>query len=209
MPDHLEIAVERLYAAFRDAPLDENVGFCDHCVDAEQVEELRVTPLRRLSPAQLGPLLFNAINTWGDVAYFTHFLPRVLELVAAGAMEDWSYEVFLPGRLARCWEAATAEQRDTIAEFLRAWWLVAISRVDCPCAPLDVLEVIDDCGLPLEPFLETWAATPGPEAQRRLAELAAEWAWGGMASDRVTAAVDRWLRAVGGGDGAALAPGAR
>ncbi|GIM98167.1 hypothetical protein [Paractinoplanes toevensis] len=194
MPDDLEAAVGRLYAAFMSARLGDSVGFCDHCVDPAQVEDLRVTPLRQLTPRQLGPLLFNAINTWGDVTYFTHFLPRLLELVAAGEMENWSYSVFLPGPLAQCRESATEDQRDAIADFLRAWWTAAISREDCPCLPRDVLEVIDGCGLAVEPFLDTWSTTPGETAARQLADFVTDWALGSAGSDRLTAAIDHWFR---------------
>src|SRR5947207_1073672 len=80
----------------------------------DQVEALRVTPLRQLNPEQLGPFLVNAVTMWGDVTYFKHFLPRLLELVADGAMEDWSYPSFLPNRLALCWTDGTEEERDAI-----------------------------------------------------------------------------------------------
>jgi hypothetical protein len=195
--DDLDTAVERLFEAFRSPPLAGHVEFCDHCVDPAEVEELRVTPLRDLTPDQLGPLLFNAMSTWGDAAYFMHFLPRLLELVAGGAMEDWSYPSFLPARMASCWDAGTEEQRKAIDGFLLAWWTATLSRPDQPCRARDVLEVIDGCVPSVTPFLDMWSMATGEVAVRQFADFVVDWGFSGQASDRLTAQIDGWLRGAG------------
>jgi hypothetical protein len=191
--DDLESAVEGLFRAFDSAPLNDRVDYCDHCVSPEQVEALLVTPLRQLTPDQLGPLLFKAMSTWGDVAYFKHFLPRLLELVAGGAMEDLSYPSFLPSRLACCWSEGTEEERNAVEGFLRAWWSATISRGDSPCMPRDVLEVIDGCGLPVKPYLDVWSMDTGEAAVGHLAAFIEDWVLISWGSDRLVIAIDRWL----------------
>ncbi|GIM89595.1 hypothetical protein [Paractinoplanes toevensis] len=194
MRDDLDAAVAGLFQAFQDARLSEHVDYCDHCVDAEQVDALRVTPLRQLTPEQLGPFLFNAVTTWGDVAYFRHFLPRLLELVASGAMEDWSYSSFLPGPLARCWTDGTEEERGALSRFLSAWWSATVSHRDSPCRPQDVLEVIDGCGMPAKLYLDAWSNNAGAAAVRHMADFIEDWMLGSSGSARFTAEVDQWLR---------------
>jgi len=174
--------------------LNDHVDYCDHCVDPDQVEALRVTPLRQLNPEQLGPFLFNAVTTWGDLTYFKHFLPRLLELVAGGAMENWSYPSFLPSRLAQCWTDGTEQERTAIARFLQAWWSATISRQDGPCRPQDVLEVIDGCELPARPYLDTWSKDTGDAAVRHMADFLKDWTLGAWGSARLMVDVDQWLR---------------
>ena len=82
----------------------------------------RYAPLRELTAEQLGPLLFSSTTTWGDIGYFRHFLPRVLELTAAGAMNDWSYPSFLPHRLLLNREHDTPGQAAAMNRWIAGWW---------------------------------------------------------------------------------------
>lgn len=194
MQEKVDAAVEELYRAFGTVPLIDHVDYCAHCVAPEQVEVLRQTPLRRLTAAHLGPLLFNAMSTWGDLAYFQHFLPRLLELTATGAMEDWSYPSFLPSRLASCWTHGTAEQQAAIARFLAAWWSATTSSWPGQSQPGDVLETIGRSGQPVAPYLAAWAADRSEAAVRHLAAFVGDWLVSSQTADRFWTDVDRWLR---------------
>lgn len=179
---------------FGGVPLRSDVDYCDHCVDPSQVEALRVTPLRQLDPEQLGPLLFDAMSTWGDLEYFQHFLPRLLQLVADGAMDDWSYSTFLPHRLAACWNGGTSEQRTAISRFLQAWWAAVISDQSSPCAPRDVLEVVDGRGISTTPYLNAWSTDPSDAAVQQMADFVQDWIYGAFGSAQFGVDVDQWLR---------------
>jgi hypothetical protein len=115
-------------------------------------------------------------------------------LVAGGAMEDWSYPSFLSSPLAQCWTDGTEEERTAIAHFLRAWWWATISRRDGRCRPQDVLEVIDGCGLPAAPYLDTWSKDAGDPAVRHIADFVKDWMLGTWGSTRLAVDVDQWLR---------------
>jgi hypothetical protein len=195
MRDDLNAAVEELYQTFAEVPLAEQVDFCAHCVDPERVETLRRVPLRRLAPEHLGPLMCKATTTWGDLTYFTHFLPRLLELLAAGDMEEWSYPSFLPSRLARCLTEGTESQRSAIDDFLRAWWFSTLSSWPSPCQARDVLDTIDRSGLRVVPYLAVWPVAAGEPATRHLAAFVSEWvAAKPRHDDQVWLDVDRWFR---------------
>ena len=190
----LDSAVEGLYDAFRSASPDDRVEFCDHCVDPRQVAVLRVTPLRELTAAHLGPYLGKAITTWGDLPYFQHFLPRLLELATTGELNDWDYASFLPSRLADSWTSGTDAQREAVSDLLGAWWSVTISNGRSPCDPRDVLEVIGGCGLSATPYLDAWSVGTDEAATRRLTAFIADWTPAGHRADQVEIEIDRWMR---------------
>ncbi len=194
MRDDLKVAVEELYLAFARVPLTDQVDYCDHCVAPEQVAVLRRTPMRQLTSEHLGPLLSKAMSTWGDSRYFKHFLPRLLELVAAGEMEDWSYPTFLPSRLKRCWAEGTPGEQHAIAGFLQAWWLATISSWPSRCKPRDVLETIDAAGHRVVPYLNAWPSQPDAAAARHLAAFVDDWMASAKTGDQFWVDVDRWLR---------------
>ncbi|MEV0806890.1 hypothetical protein [Micromonospora sp. NPDC050200] len=194
MRDDLKAAVEVLYQAFGNVRVIDQVDYCDHCVDPAQVEALRRTPLRQLTSEHLGPLLFNAMSTWGDLGYFKHFLPRLLELVATGEMEDWSYPTFLPSGLKQCWTTGTPGEHRAIAGFLEAWWLATTSSWPSPCSPRDVLETIDGSGQRVVPHLNALPAQAGEPAARHLAAFIEDWMVSTRTAEQLWVDVDRWLR---------------
>jgi hypothetical protein len=65
-PPDLERATDRLYAAFAHHRLPPGMAeACDHCVGPAEVDAFLRTPLRALTPRQLGTYLSNP-GTWGD-----------------------------------------------------------------------------------------------------------------------------------------------
>ncbi|WP_326562143.1 hypothetical protein [Micromonospora sp. NBC_01796] len=192
-PD-LKLAVEELYRVYGSFPLAEGVDFCAHCVDPERVEALRRTPLRELTPDQLGPLMFKAMSTWGDLPYFKHFLPRLLELLAAGRMEDWSYSVFLPGKLASCYDEGTDDERDALTTFLHDWWMSTVLSWPSLSPVQDVLETIEQSGRRLVPYLGAWPVATSEPAARHLANFVRDWMVSTVTDTQYWQDVDRWLR---------------
>ncbi|MGC4744316.1 hypothetical protein ACLQ28_01440 [Micromonospora sp. DT201] len=193
MHSELQAAVDDLYAVFGRYPLIEDVEYCDHCVDPEQVLALHRPPLRQVTAEQLGPLLFSSTTTWGDQRYLNHFLPRLLELVAAGDMDDWSYEVFLPSRLEDLWRSGSDDERSAISDFGWAWWRETISTWPSACEVGDVLNTIADCGQDVSPYLAELEGRVGEPAARQLAELVSRLVFRRRQDDQFWREVDDWL----------------
>ncbi|MGW0433459.1 hypothetical protein ACWDV4_13100 [Micromonospora sp. NPDC003197] len=189
----MEAAVEALYQVFARYPLIESVAYCDHCVDPEQVADLHHTPLRRLTDKQLGPLLFNSMTTWGDQRYLNHFLPRLLELVASGDMNEWSYPSFLPYRIGGLWRSAVDDERRAIGDFVAAWWQQATSTYPGMCDPSEVLDTIAECGRSVTPYLVGWPVAAGEPAARQLADLVQDLLGSARRAGDFWREVDQWL----------------
>jgi len=165
-------AVDGLYAAYATVALNRDVDFCDHCVTEAEVRALHSTPLRELTAEHLGPLLFSSTTTWGDIAYFRHFLPRMLELTATGAMNDWSYPSFLPRRLLLSREHDTPEQAAAIDRFHTEWWSRTLATWPPACDAAEVYDTLTEAGVPAPRLLDAWPSAPVPSGTRHLAAFA-------------------------------------
>ncbi|MEU7589782.1 hypothetical protein AB0A95_26215 [Micromonospora sp. NPDC049230] len=193
MRSGLRAAVDNLYVVFGPYPLIEDVEYCTHCVDPEQVVALHRSPLRQITADQLGPLLFNSTTTWGDQRYLNHFLPRLLELVVAGDMDDWSYNVFLPGRLKDLWWSGSDDERSAIRDFAWAWWQETMSTWPSACEVGDVLDTIVGCGADVSPYLTELQGQVGEPVARQLAELVSGLLFHARQDNDFWREVDDWL----------------
>ncbi|MBQ0906859.1 hypothetical protein [Micromonospora sp. U21] len=193
MRSELQAAVDDLYRVFGRYQLVESVEYCDHCVDPEQVEALHRTPLRQVTAEQLGPLLFNSTTTWGDQRYLNHFMPRLLELVAAGEMNDRSYHVFLPSRLAGLWRSGWDDERRVISDFAWAWWWETTATCPSVCEPREVLDTIAECGQNVSPYLAAWPVHVGKPAARQLAVLVSDLLVSSRQDNGFWCEVNDWL----------------
>lgn len=119
---------------------------------------------------QLRPLLANA-TTWGDQAYLNHFLPRLLELVAGGAIPDFGYPVLLSSCLAAPWRHGSDQEQRAVDGFVHAWWRETTSTAPSACQPWDLLNLLEFCDQDPHRFLDTWPVDAGPPAARQLADL--------------------------------------
>ena len=177
--------IEQVYRAYAPVPLNPDVGYCDHCVSAEQVAELHSYPLREIPAGTIRKLLAKGISTWGEEPYFRHFVPRLLELTVAGDLSDFAVETYLPSKLARCLASGTPEEREAVDRFLTAWWLDTLARYPAPQDAQTVYEMITEVGRPGEPLLAAF-----PEARpEHLAMFVAEEAYGAPPPE-----VAAWLR---------------
>jgi hypothetical protein len=75
----LQTAVAGLYATFAPYPLGKVAG-CPHCVYPQDIALIHSAPMRALSAEQLEKYGWKAMTTWGDVADFKHFAPRLFEI---------------------------------------------------------------------------------------------------------------------------------
>lgn len=167
----LSAAVEELYRVYRDFPAGPDVEYCDHCLAPEDVEALRVTPVRELSDRQISLLLSNAPSTLGDATYIKHFVPRVLQLASAGEIRP----IELMPALRWALDEPGSPQYAAIVGFLRAWWGDTLSRWPSTTSAHDVLDLVDDCGQALRPYLDAWSGRSGVTAARHVAAWLADY----------------------------------
>lgn len=81
----MKASVERLYEVFA-APRPRVVEFCDHCVDPADIAPFTTVPLRQLTPGHVEKFWLRS-GTIGDEAFAWYLLPRVLDLIAADALD--------------------------------------------------------------------------------------------------------------------------
>lgn len=78
----LEESIDALYAAFSDVPKPKKIDACPCCIEAKNLCELLIKPLRELSPDDLSSYASSAFLTGGDVPDYLYFLPRILHISA-------------------------------------------------------------------------------------------------------------------------------
>ncbi|WP_431933493.1 hypothetical protein [Micromonospora sp. RP3T] len=184
----VERAGERLYAVFARHPMPDDMAACEHCVDPADVDRFRRTPLRALTPDQLGSYLSNP-GTWGDGSELPHLVPRLLTAYAAGEMVDQSWPDTLARRIAGQWADWTPVERSAVADFLRAWWRSTLASWPSEHPAEDILDAAAALELDLGPYLAAFAELPGGTVTRHLTEIVG-WS---APDDRARRALDRWL----------------
>lgn len=174
MPN-LPRAIQNLYTTFARYPLRAEVPFCDHCHDAGEVALLRRVPLHSLAPRDLNHIAFDLVTTFGELPELKHLLPRVYELMAAGA-NDLGFDPYVQaGKLQltfwRTWpqpeqEALSAFWRELFrARVMQAW----PSDTD-GLHPAHVLAAMARAEMDIAPELDHWTHAQHANATLWLAE---------------------------------------
>ena len=138
--------------------------------------------MRELTWNELDKYSFKALTTFGDLADFKKFLPRICELVAFDGKNsgtewptalgkiDYAEQEYRPGPEIPTFDDA---ERLAIMQFLFAWWMRTLVRL--PLDPddnsQDVLEAIGRATSNLWPFLDCWKTSAGLPPALHLAEL--------------------------------------
>jgi hypothetical protein len=169
-PD-LDTALEQLYSAFARFPLPEHSDFCDHCVHPDEVAATRGKPLRSLTADDLRPYVSHAMSTWGELAEFKYFFPRVLELFAREEIYDSGLAWLFLNKVSVRWEDWPEDERAAIRAFLGAWWRTMLGEFPRQLDVMEMLDIIAQLGIHIGPYLAYWEAIPGEEAARHLAWL--------------------------------------
>src|SRR5215207_7135536 len=120
-------ATERLYRTLAAHPLRPVIAACPHCVESGTIptadrEAMRQAALRSLDADHLRRYTTSALTTWGDDVDFRHFLPRLLELAAAEAFDDFVRWVLLSKLTYAVWRTWPEPERRAIEAFLFAVW---------------------------------------------------------------------------------------
>ena len=121
MTNELKIAIENLYLTFSIYPFQSTMNGCPCCVSDLDKKNIHVKQLRNLNEEDLSKYAFKAMTTWGDLADFKHFLPRIFELLATTNFPVDSQIVL--GKLEYGnWNEWPQAEKVSIQQFLVAWW---------------------------------------------------------------------------------------
>ncbi|MFR9780404.1 hypothetical protein ACL02O_30695 [Micromonospora sp. MS34] len=166
----LDTAAAELYTAFARQPRPATMAYCDHCVRPDEVAVLLRVPLRELTAGQLGRYATRCLSTWGDVEDLRYLLPRLLELMATGGLDDPVLPESLLGKVGTHRHGWPADQRRAVEAYLGAWWAATLSAHPAPWEATTVLAAAGAAGVDVAPLLSAWAADGGEPAARHLAD---------------------------------------
>lgn len=151
-------AIEKLYTVFSKYT-SANMQHCDcGCIDPVEVKKLMSKPLRELSEDDFASYHGSAMNTWGELEHYKHFLPRILEVhyQKKGKGIIGLYEI--NSKLADAhWESWEENEILVIKEFIRSNWLSFISEESTEMTLKDIEYYT--FFLPLKELLALWEIT--------------------------------------------------
>ncbi len=129
----MESLIENLYVAFGKYPLKERIDGCPCCNLGRAEKGLHSKELRELGWDELGLYTFKAMTTFGDVADFKHFLPRICELYVEDIFAA-TYDVgILFSKLEYAdWRDWPDHEHAAVAALLKGW-LASLARSPDPC----------------------------------------------------------------------------
>ncbi|MGV9777699.1 hypothetical protein [Streptosporangium sp. NPDC003464] len=152
-----EAAKRRMYDVFGHVPRPEHADGCPHCVAPGEDRPLLAGPVGSIEAAALARYAAKALNTWGGVAEFRYFLPRLLECAAA---DDFGYpdpEIVFGKLTSADWRVWPEEERDAVAGFLGEWWHETLRRHPVRPSIDTVVCALAATGMDLAPCLEIWS----------------------------------------------------
>jgi hypothetical protein len=164
-------AITGLYAAFSRYSMSDTFDFCDHCLSAETVDEIRGTPLRDLTFDQLWTIASNIVLTIGGITDFKFFLPRLIEGSRYGA-SYYVETVFTRFRNAE-FERWPSAERQAVENYVRSQFEENLaSPVEHSSGPTDMDDLLCCAyyaGI-LTQLLERWSSDARETARQQLLE---------------------------------------
>ncbi len=196
--NELKTSIEQLYRVFANYPLAQVVEGCSCCVEVKDHLALRTAPLRDLPAENLTHYASHALTTWGTEEDFKHFLPRILELVSAGAIM-YDAEIII-GKLGYAnWLKWPEEEQLAVKGFLMSVWKELLMKETHPLEASDWICCVGIIGEDLQPYLELWVEARSKVAYGRLLEAVQDgWILQNAFWDDVTSGpqqVRAWLEA--------------
>ncbi|HXO52619.1 MAG TPA: hypothetical protein VN888_16705 [Mycobacterium sp.] len=162
------LVVERIYERFAGYACPANLWVCEQCGAEWSAEDIRATPLRSLSLAQLVAVHVMSLDDDG----LRHFFPRLMELMLHTASPVFDFRLADVKDRLPAWQreesAAVRELADAVwSELLGGFPLALGYFSDCPSA----LDFLDWCALPLTAHLDSLLTVDSLPAARHLADL--------------------------------------
>ncbi|MEU7858705.1 hypothetical protein [Nonomuraea sp. NPDC049141] len=177
-----EAAKRRMYEVFGHVPRPERMVGCPHCVEPGEELCILVGPVRSVEAELLARYAAKALTTWGGVAEFRYFLPRLLECAAADAFTYPDPEIVF-GKLASAeWWTWPIDERDAIAAFLSEWWRETLRNYPVHPSVATVLCALGATGMDLTPCLSAWSKLDTDAAIRHLHDFVLT----GLSGERLT-----------------------
>lgn len=157
-------AVERLYSTFESYQLKPTTVVCWHCHSPEEEQALHLVPMRQMTPDGLAGFASDLLMTWGDLADFKHFLPRLFEIVAFDFFTDDYPDIeTVLGALDRGdWATWPTAEQEAVGDFLAAFWTESLSSWPSNYEIETVLAAIAQAETDLAPYLAEWDSAEGP-----------------------------------------------
>ena len=120
----LKTSLENLYTTFSQYTT-EKMQYCDcGCIDEKDVKKLNSKKLRDLEEDDLVSYHGSALYTWGDVAEYKHYLPRIFELRSLN--RNFAFieldEIFIKLDYAK-WTVWNSDEIQAIREHVLADWI--------------------------------------------------------------------------------------
>jgi hypothetical protein len=174
MSSELYKAIEQLYKVFAKYPVNSNMDGSPIYHDLAQWNRALLSkPLRQLSLEEdLRIYYFKAISTWGGVADFKHFLPRIFEQLTTLPMgiEEW---VVLNKLNYSHYETWPPSEQAAVHRFLLSFWQMLLSESSNMIDSFfdDYFPAIANVYPDFNHLLELWAADGSQEAAQRLASF--------------------------------------
>lgn len=168
MPSPLTSALDRLYATFAGYPCPRQVWVCSQCGPEWSADDIRATPLRALTGAQLEALHITSL----DDDSLRHFFPRLLEVLMTEPKPAFELCLsMLKGRL----PAWTGAERAGVRDWSEELWHELLTGYPPALGYLSdgpaLLSFLNWCDIDPAPFLERWLITEGQCAARHLGDL--------------------------------------
>lgn len=138
---------------------------CPCCVAESDKQRIAGKPLRMLGGADLDHYAFKAMTTWGTVADFKHFLPRIMELLAANALLTDIFVVLVKLSYGE-WHNWPEKEQQAVRTFLSVWWE---ALPDNAYLIREAFIEIHTLTRDLHPLLKSWGS--GPHYLRALVGL--------------------------------------
>ena len=160
----LQAAIENLYVEFSSYKLRVPIDGCSCCVSDEDQKRLVSKPLRQLEKDDLSRYASCAMTTWGDEYDYKHFLPRILELLAADEGFSVGAQLLSFNLPYAEWQTWPESEKTAVINYLLAVWdyvLEGGNTSDVADGWIDAIaEVVDD----LKPFLLAWEQNSSAES---------------------------------------------
>lgn len=167
----LSAAVERLYdvfAKYKQPAVSHSSPFSG--ITEQHKMRLYSRPLRQLTQDDLWTYARHAMTTWGDIAEYKHYLPRLYELLVQHP--GWTDAELLIGQLDTAeWSQWPDAERDAVIAFLHElWaWSLTIDPDDASCG--SILQGFGHAGISAARALMTWRTDRSWSATRQIAVL--------------------------------------
>lgn len=170
----LRKAVAALYEVFAGYPLRDWTEPCPHCHTAEDERVLHRAPLRELTDEDLQQYTADSLMLWGELADLKHFLPRILEIVAAEGFDFPDVEVVYGHLAYGSFATWPASERAAVRNLALAHWRTALAEgaylVHFEPVLTGIMLIEDD----LTTYLEYWERSNDAITLANLAEYGRE-----------------------------------